>query len=150
MALLPLQFNGADIGADVPRGRVGAKSGHKPPYSITLSAMARSPGGPIAGIVRRPLVMLVNPLVPAKTGPEFIAYAKGNPGKINMASPGIGTVPHLAGEMFKTMTGIDMVHVPYRGGGPTITRRRRGGARARSDPAARWPGGAGDLPPALR
>jgi tripartite-type tricarboxylate transporter receptor subunit TctC len=76
---------------------------------------------PIAGIVRQPLVMLVNPLVPAKTGPEFIAYATGNPGKINMASPGIGTVPHLAGEMFKTMTGIDMVHVPYRGGGPTIT-----------------------------
>jgi tripartite-type tricarboxylate transporter receptor subunit TctC len=76
---------------------------------------------PVAGIIRQPLVMLVNPLVPAKTVSEFIAYAKGNPGKINMASPGIGTMPHLAGELFKMMTGVSMVHVPYRGGAAVIT-----------------------------
>jgi tripartite-type tricarboxylate transporter receptor subunit TctC len=61
--------------------------------------------------------MVVNPSVPAKTIPEFIAYAKANPGKINMGSAGIGTPPHLAGELFKIMAGVDMIHVPYRGGG---------------------------------
>src|SRR4029079_9057091 len=73
---------------------------------------------PVAGVVRQPLVMLVNPSVPAKTVPEFIAYAKANPGKINMGSPGVGTGPHMAGELFKIMTEVNMVHVPYRGGGP--------------------------------
>ena len=67
--------------------------------------------------MRVPLVMQVNPAVPAKTVPEFIAYAKANPGKINMASAGNGTPPHVAGELFKMMTGVDMVHVPYRGAG---------------------------------
>ena len=62
-----------------------------------------------------------NPSVPAKTVPEFIAYAKANPGKINMASAGIGTAPHVAGELFKMMTGVDMVHVPYRGAAPALT-----------------------------
>jgi tripartite-type tricarboxylate transporter receptor subunit TctC len=76
---------------------------------------------PVAGIVRQPLVMLVNPSVPAKTVPEFIAYAKANPGKINMASPGVGTGPHMAGELFKMLTGVNMVHVPYRGGAPVLT-----------------------------
>ena len=76
---------------------------------------------PVAGIVRVPYVMVVNPSVPAKTVPEFIAYAKANPGKINMASAGNGTGPHVAGELFKMMTGVDMVHVPYRGGGPALT-----------------------------
>lgn len=76
---------------------------------------------PVAGIVRLPFLMLVNPSVPAKTVPEFIAYAKANPGKINMASPGIGTAPHLAGELFKTMAGLNLVHVPYRGGAPALT-----------------------------
>jgi tripartite-type tricarboxylate transporter receptor subunit TctC len=76
---------------------------------------------PVAGIVRLPFFMLVNPSVPAKTVPEFIAYAKANPGKINMASPGIGTTPHLAGELFKTMAGLNLVHVPYRGGAPALT-----------------------------
>jgi tripartite-type tricarboxylate transporter receptor subunit TctC len=75
----------------------------------------------VAGIVRLPFLMLVNPSVPAKTVPEFIAYAKANPGKINMASPGIGTAPHLAGELFKTMAGLNLVHVPYRGGAPALT-----------------------------
>jgi tripartite-type tricarboxylate transporter receptor subunit TctC len=71
---------------------------------------------PVATIARNPFVMLVHPSVPAKTVPEFIAYAKANPGKLNMASPGTGTAPHLAGELFKVMTGVNMVHVPYRGG----------------------------------
>src|SRR5262245_9973928 len=69
---------------------------------------------PIAPIVSFPYIMVVNPSVPAKTLPEFIAYAKANPGKINMASPGIGSTPHVIGELFKVMTGINMVHVPYR------------------------------------
>ena len=64
---------------------------------------------------RTPNVMEVNPSVPAKTVPEFIAYAKANPGKINMASAGDGTTPHVSGELFKMMTGVDMIHVPYRG-----------------------------------
>jgi tripartite-type tricarboxylate transporter receptor subunit TctC len=76
---------------------------------------------PVAGVMRVPLVMEVNPSIPAKTVPEFIAYAKANPGKINFASGGIGTSIHLSGELFKTMTGIDMQHVPYRGNGPALT-----------------------------
>jgi tripartite-type tricarboxylate transporter receptor subunit TctC len=76
---------------------------------------------PIASIVREPLIMAVNPSVPAKTVPEFIAYAKANPGKINMASAGNGSVVHIAGELFKMMAGVDMVHVPYKGGGPGVT-----------------------------
>jgi tripartite-type tricarboxylate transporter receptor subunit TctC len=70
---------------------------------------------PIAGIVRVPLVMEVHPSVPARSVAEFIAYAKANPGKVNMASAGIGSLPHVAGEMFKTMAGVDLFHVPYRG-----------------------------------
>jgi tripartite-type tricarboxylate transporter receptor subunit TctC len=69
---------------------------------------------PVASIVRSPLVVTVNPSVPASTIPEFIAYAKANPGKINMASGGVGSTPHAAGELFKMMAGIDLVHVPYR------------------------------------
>ncbi len=69
---------------------------------------------PVAAIVRFPNVIVVNPSVPAKSLPEFIAYAKANPGKLNMASPGIGSTPHLTGELFKMMTGVNMVHVPYR------------------------------------
>jgi tripartite-type tricarboxylate transporter receptor subunit TctC len=69
---------------------------------------------PVAGIMRVPFVMEVNPSVPAKTVPEFIAYAKANPGKINMASAGNGSAQHVAGELFKTMAGVDMLHVPYR------------------------------------
>jgi tripartite-type tricarboxylate transporter receptor subunit TctC len=69
---------------------------------------------PVASIVHSPLLMVVNPSVPAGTVAEFIAYAKANPRKINMASGGIGTTPHLAGELFQIMTGIDLVHVPYR------------------------------------
>ncbi len=75
---------------------------------------------PVAGILRVPEGMVVNPAVPANTVPEFIAYAKANPGKINMASAGNGTVPHVAGELFKFMTGVDLVRVGYRGGGPAL------------------------------
>ena len=75
---------------------------------------------PIAGIIRVPHVMVVNPSVPAKTVPEFIAYAKAYPGKVNMASGGTGNATHLTGELFKMMAGVDMVHVPYRGGGPAF------------------------------
>jgi tripartite-type tricarboxylate transporter receptor subunit TctC len=76
---------------------------------------------PIAGIDRVPLVMEVNPRVPVKTVPEFIAYAKANPGKLNMASGGIGNSTHMAGELFKMMTGVDLIHVPYRGSAPALT-----------------------------
>jgi tripartite-type tricarboxylate transporter receptor subunit TctC len=72
---------------------------------------------PVAGVIRVSLVMVVNPSVPANTVPEFIAYAKANPHKLNMASVGTGTGGHIAGELFKMMAGVDMVHVPYRGGG---------------------------------
>ena len=69
----------------------------------------------MASIAGAPFVMVVNPSFPAKTVPEFIAYAKANPGRINMASAGNGSVPHVAGELFKMMTGVEMLHVPYRG-----------------------------------
>ena len=76
---------------------------------------------PVASMMRTPGVMLVNPSVPAKSVPEFITYAKANPGKISFASAGNGSGSHMAGELFKMMTGLDMVHVPYRGGGPALT-----------------------------
>jgi len=76
---------------------------------------------PVASIMRTPTVMLVHPSFPAKTVPQFIAYAKANPGKVSMASAGTGTGGHLSGELFKMMTGIDMVHVPYRGMAPALT-----------------------------
>ena len=76
---------------------------------------------PVAGLIRFPNVIVVNPSVPAKTVPEFIAYAKANPGKLNMASSGAGSTIHVSGELFKMMTGINMVHVPYRGGAPALT-----------------------------
>jgi tripartite-type tricarboxylate transporter receptor subunit TctC len=76
---------------------------------------------PIAGLIRFPNVMEVNPAVPAKTVPEFIAYAKANPGKINYASSGNGSTIQMSAELFKMMVGVDMVHVPYRGGAPALT-----------------------------
>ena len=76
---------------------------------------------PVASIIRQPNVMLVNPSVPAKTVPEFIAYAKADPGKINMASAGNGSSSHVFGELFKMMAGVNIVHVPYRGGAPALT-----------------------------
>jgi tripartite-type tricarboxylate transporter receptor subunit TctC len=76
---------------------------------------------PVSGITRTPQVMAVNPTVPAKTVPEFIAYATANSGKISMGSAGIGSPGHVAGELFKMMTGVNMVHVPYRGAAPALT-----------------------------
>ena len=76
---------------------------------------------PVAGINRVPYVMVVSASVPAKSVPEFITYAKANPGKINMASSGNGSVQHVSGELFKMMTGVSMVHVPYRGAAPALT-----------------------------
>jgi tripartite-type tricarboxylate transporter receptor subunit TctC len=75
----------------------------------------------VAGISRSPLVLEVHPTVPARTVPEFVAYVKANPGKISLASFGTGTVSHLTGELFKAATGIEMVHVPYRGSAPMVT-----------------------------
>lgn len=75
---------------------------------------------PVAGISRVPNVMLLNPSVPARTVPEFIAYLKANPGKVSMASAGNGSPQHVAGELFKMMAGVDMVHIPYRGGAPAL------------------------------
>jgi tripartite-type tricarboxylate transporter receptor subunit TctC len=75
----------------------------------------------LVGIIRGPLYLTVHPSVPAKTVPEFIAYAKANPGKVSMASAGNGNATHLAGELFKTMAHVDMIHVPYRGAAPAVT-----------------------------
>ena len=90
---------------------------------------------PIALVDRVPLVMEVNPAFPAKTVPEFIAYAKANPGKINMASGGIGGPQHVAGELFKFMAGVDLVHVPYRGSTPALVdlHGRSGAGHVRRD-----------------
>ena len=76
---------------------------------------------PVASIYRAPAVLVVHPSFPAKSVPDLIAYARANPGKINMASGGVGSAQHVYGELFKMMTGVDMLHVPYRGGGPALT-----------------------------
>lgn len=76
---------------------------------------------PVAGVIRVPMVVLVHPAVPAKSIPELIAYARDNPGKINMASAGTGSAPHMAGELFNSMAGLNMLHVPYRGQGPALS-----------------------------
>jgi tripartite-type tricarboxylate transporter receptor subunit TctC len=76
---------------------------------------------PVALVGATSTVLVINPSVPAKTVPELVAYAKANPGKVNFSSGGIGVLPHLIGEMFKARAGIDIVHVPYKGGGPSIT-----------------------------
>jgi len=76
---------------------------------------------PVAGIIRIPIVMVANASVPARSVPEFVAYAKANPGKINFASPGNGTTAHVAGELFKLTAGVDIGHVPYRGSAPALT-----------------------------
>ena len=89
---------------------------------------------PVAGITRATGVMVVNPAVSAKTVPEFIAYAKANPGKLNMGSGGNGTPQHLYGELFKAMTGVDMVHVPYRGGAVALTDLLAGQTQVMFDP----------------
>ena len=89
---------------------------------------------PVAGIMRNPLIMEVTPKFPAKSVAEFIAYAKANPGKLNMGSAGNGTPQHMAGELFKMMAGVDMVHVPYRGSAPMVTDLLRGELHVAFDP----------------
>jgi tripartite-type tricarboxylate transporter receptor subunit TctC len=89
---------------------------------------------PVASIIRTPNVMEVNPSFPAKTVPEFIAYAKANPGKINLATGGIGVPSHLSGELFKMMAGIDMVHVPYKGAAAALTDLLGGRVQVMFDP----------------
>jgi tripartite-type tricarboxylate transporter receptor subunit TctC len=91
---------------------------------------------PVAGIIRQPLVMLVSPTFPAKTVAEFIAHAKANPGKVNMASAGNGTSGHVTGELFKMMAAINMLHVPYRGGAPALTDLLGGQVQVLFDPVA--------------
>ena len=89
---------------------------------------------PVSGIIRVPLVMEVHPSVPVRTVPEFIAYAKANPGKINLGSGGNGTTTHVAGELLKLMAGVDMVHVPYRGGAPMLIDLLGGQVQVTFDP----------------
>ena len=91
---------------------------------------------PVANVAEFPLVMEVSLSFPVKTVPEFIAYAKANPGKITYASAGIGTPDHVAGELFKLMAGVDMLHVPYRGGAPALVDLIAGQVQARFDPLA--------------
>jgi tripartite-type tricarboxylate transporter receptor subunit TctC len=97
-----------------PNNAINASLHDKLPFDFVRDT------APIAGVMSVPNVMEVHPSVPAKSVPEFIAYAKANPGKINMVSGGTGTSVHVAGELFKMMTGVNMVHVPYRGAGPAI------------------------------
>ncbi|HEY1474481.1 MAG TPA: tripartite tricarboxylate transporter substrate binding protein [Pseudolabrys sp.] len=89
---------------------------------------------PVASVFETPLVVEVHPSVPVRTIPEFIAYAKANPGKLNFATPGIGTPPHVAGELFKMTTGVNFVHVPYRGTGPMLTDLLAGHVQVAFDP----------------
>jgi tripartite-type tricarboxylate transporter receptor subunit TctC len=98
-----------------PANAINATAYKKLPFNFIRDIV------PVAGIARVPNVMEVNPSVPAKTVAEFIAYAKANSGKINMASSGNGTSVHLSGELFKSMTGVNMLHVPYRGSAPALT-----------------------------
>src|SRR5438874_4793034 len=89
---------------------------------------------PVTGIIRVPLVMEVNPSLPAKTVSEFIGYAKANPGKVNMASAGSGAPNHVSGELFKAMIGVNMLHVPYRGSPPALTDLVGGQVQVMFDP----------------
>jgi tripartite-type tricarboxylate transporter receptor subunit TctC len=98
-----------------PANAINATLYEKLPYNFIRDI------APVAGLIRFPNVMEVNPSLPVKTVPEFIAYAKANPGRINMASSGNGSTIHMSGELFKMMTGITMVHVPYRGAAPALT-----------------------------
>src|SRR5262249_8493447 len=86
-----------------------------------MASRCHSSGSMPASVIRYPLVMQVNPSFPAKSVPEFISYVKSNPGKISYGSGGIGTPIHVASELFKMMAGVDMIHVPYRGGAPAMT-----------------------------
>jgi tripartite-type tricarboxylate transporter receptor subunit TctC len=107
--------DGYTIGFAAPNYAINATLYEKLPYNFIRDS------APVAGTMRLTNVMVVHPSVPAKTVAEFIAHAKANPGKVNYASAGNGTTIHLAAELFKMMTGVDIVHVPYRGGAPALT-----------------------------
>jgi tripartite-type tricarboxylate transporter receptor subunit TctC len=100
---------------------VGGMSAANATLFERLNVNFRRDIAPVAGISRETFALLVSSSVPARTVPEFIAFAKANPGRLNMASSGNGSASHLSGELFRMMTGIEMVHVPYRGGGPALT-----------------------------
>jgi tripartite-type tricarboxylate transporter receptor subunit TctC len=97
-----------------PANAINVSLYHKLPFDFIRDI------APVAGLIRFPNVVIVNPSVPAQSIPELIAYAKANPGKLNMASAGNGSTTHVSGELFKMMTGITMVHVPYRGAAPAL------------------------------
>ncbi|HEY6257782.1 MAG TPA: tripartite tricarboxylate transporter substrate binding protein [Xanthobacteraceae bacterium] len=113
-AVLGAAPDGYTIGFVAPNNAINATMYEKLPFDFLRDS------APVGGMMLLTNVMVVNPDVPAKTVPEFIAYAKANPGKVNMASSGIGTSVHMSGELFKMMTGIDMQHVPYRGSAPAM------------------------------
>ena len=114
---------GIDRAADIPaREAIGIIASPAPTEGNSVSfwqscrrTLQRRDIAPVAGISRTPAVLTVTPSFPAKIVPDFISYARANPGKITLASGGIGSLPHVAGELFKFMTGINLVHVPYRG-----------------------------------
>jgi tripartite-type tricarboxylate transporter receptor subunit TctC len=114
-ALVNSPADGYTLGLANVGNAIGATLNERPGFDITRDI------APIAGIVRGTSVMEVSPSFPAKTVPDFLAYARANPGKLNFASGGVGTVQHVAGELFKMMTGINMVHVPYRGTPAALT-----------------------------
>src|SRR5262245_49188786 len=116
---------GTEAGARAPAGGytllvVGAWNAINATLYAKLNFDLMRDIAPVASVIRGAYVMVVNPSVPAKMVPEFIAYAKANPGKVTMASSGIGTPPHVSGELFKMMAGVNLVHVPYRGSGPAL------------------------------
>ena len=122
--------SGGNIGTEVvvraaPDGytllAVNSQNAISPALYPKLTFNAVNDIAPVGQISYAPLIMEVHPSVPAKTVPEFIAYAKANPGKINMASAGVGGPQHLAGELFKSMTGLNLVHIPYKGSTPAVT-----------------------------
>jgi tripartite-type tricarboxylate transporter receptor subunit TctC len=113
-AVLRSQPDGYTIGFVAPNNAINATMYEQLPFDFLRDS------APVGGMMLLTNVMVVNPDVPAKTVAEFIAYGKANPGKLNMASSGIGTSVHMSGELFKTMTGIDMQHVPYRGSAPAM------------------------------
>jgi tripartite-type tricarboxylate transporter receptor subunit TctC len=114
-AVVRAPADGYTIMLVAPANAINATLYEKLPYNFMRDI------APVAGLIRYPNVMEVNPSFPAHTVPEFIAYANANPGRINMASSGNGSTIHMSGELFKMMTGITMVHVPYRGAGPALT-----------------------------
>jgi tripartite-type tricarboxylate transporter receptor subunit TctC len=114
-AMLSSPPDGYTIGFVAPNNAINATFYDKLPFDFIRDS------APVAGTMRLTNVMVVHPSVPARTVAEFIDYVKANPGKVNFASSGSGASPHMSGELFKAMTGIDMIHVPYRGAGPAMT-----------------------------